>query len=767
MAKCLRLCPGQFGHGWGGRSSLAMSHFTSLTEHQQLVFWAELLAILAVARLLGSVLRRWGQPAVVGELAAGVLLGPSVLGRVWPGGFSWLFPLDKVQSGAVNAIGWLGIVFLLVLTGFETDLGLIRSLGRAAGSVSAGALALPFACGIGLGLSLPAVFVGVHSHRAVFTLFVAVGLSAPSLPVIAKVLTDLDFMRRNFGQLTVAVGMVNDTIAWLALGVIAGLASSAGLSVGRLAVTIGAMVVLLAGGLTVGQQGVDRLLRWVRTRSDTVGDSFVATVVVVVLVATLAQAAGIEAVLGAYVAGIVFGRSRFRHPQLHEHLETVTYGVLAPVFFATVGLKLDLGTLAKATTAMWGGIVLAVAMLAMFVGAYAGARLGRLPRREALALGSALNARGAVEVVIAAIGLSLGVLSRTAFTTIVLMAIATSIMAPPLLRRIVKGWPGTEEEQRRLQHEGLLERNLLVRSGRLLLPSRGRPNSIAAAQILHAAWPSEVGVTVLSVTGEDEEPDLESIADVFEDREVEVRRVTDEDAFDSLVRESRLGYAAIGVGAADAAGDRLLSPVVDDLLAESSIPLVIVKQGLRHGPVPPPALSRALVPVSGSPSSRTAQEIAFSMSAHHGTEVILMHVINRPEVVAAAVRVPAGPSGSDPGGTAAMSATGLRPGTADAGSQRGVEAADAVLDDAVTLGRQFDVRPRTHSRPGTSTGEEILAAAEEVDADLIVLGATVRRLDGRPFLGHNVEHILEQAQVTVVVVTTPDVTADPEADAVR
>jgi Kef-type K+ transport system membrane component KefB/nucleotide-binding universal stress UspA family protein len=741
-----------------------MSHFTSLTEHQQLVFWAELLAILAVARLLGTLLRRWGQPAVVGELAAGVLLGPSVLGRVWPGGFTWLFPADKVQSGAVNAIGWLGIAFLLVLTGFETDLDIVRSLGRAAGSVATGALVLPFLCGLAIGLTVPSVFMGTHAHRAVFTLFMAVGLSISSLPVIAKVLTDLDFMRRNFGQVTVAVGMVNDLVGWLALGVIAGLASSQGLSAWRLAVTIGAMAALLVGGLSAGQQGVDGLLRWVRTRSDGVGDSLVVSVLVVVLVATLAQAAGIEAVLGAYIAGIVLGRSRFRHPQLHEHLESITYGVLAPVFFATAGLKLDLGTLARSTTALWGGIVFVVAVAAKFVGSYGGARAGRLPRREALALGSALNARGAVEVVIATVGLSLGILSRTAFTAIVLMAIVTSIMAPPLLRWVVKDWPGTEEEQRRLQHEGLLERNLLVRSGRLLLPSRGRPNSIAAAQILHAAWPSEVGVTVLSVSGEDEEPDLESIADVLEDREVEFRRVTDEGAFESLLREARLGYAAIGVGAADAAGDRLLSPVVDDLLAESPIPLVIVKQGMRHGPVPPPALSRALVPVSGSPSSRTAQEIAFSMSAHQGTEVILMHVINRPEVVAAAVRAPAGPRAGDADG-AATAATGLRPGTADAGSQRGVKAADAVLDDAVTLGRQFDVLARTHSRPGTSTGEEILAAAEEVDADLIVLGATVRRLDGRPFLGHNVEHILEQANVTVVVVTTPDVTADHEGTA--
>ena len=734
-----------------------MAHFTSLTEHQQLVFWSELLAILVVARLLGALLRRWGQPAVVGELLAGVLLGPSALGRLWPAGFSWLFPADKVQSAAVSAIGWLGIVFLLVLTGFETDLGIIRGLGRAAGSVAGGALALPFVCGLGVGLALPAVFEGPHAHRGVFTIFMAVGLSISSLPVIAKVLSDFDFMRRNFGQVTVAVGMVNDLVGWLALGVIAGLATTAGLSTWRLAVTIAAMVVLLLGGLTVGQRGVDSLLRAVRTRSDSVNDSLVASVLVVVLVAVVAQEAGIEAVLGAYVAGIVVGRSRFRHPQLHEHLESVTYGVLAPVFFATAGLKLDLGALTRGSTAAWAAVILVVAVAAKFVGAYAGARLGRLPRREALALGSSLNARGAVEVVIATVGLSLGILSRTAFTAIVLMAIVTSVMAPPLLRQIVKDWPGTEDERKRLEQEDLLERNLLVRTGRLLLPSRGRPNSLAAAQVLGAVWPLEVGVTVLSVAGEEDEPDLEAVADVLEGRDVEIRRVSDEDALETLLREARLGYQAIGLGAADMSGDRLLSPVVDDLLAESPIPVVVVKRGLRQGPATPPALARALVPVSGSPSSRIAQEIAFSMSAHQGTEVVLMHVINRPEVVAAAVGAPSNASavGADDTATAL--------GRVDAGTQRGVETADAVLDDALALARQFEVGARPESRTGASTGEEILAAAEELDADLVILGASVRRLEGRPFLGHNVEHVLGHARQTVVVVATPDITSGGEA----
>lgn len=729
-----------------------MATFPSLTEHQQLVFWTELLVVLAVARALGGFLRRIGQPAVVGELLSGVLLGPAVLGTLWPRGFGWLFPTGGAQAGALNAIGWLGIALLLVLTGFETDLGIVRRLGPAAASVATGALVLPLGCGVLLGLALPPSFAGGHSPRAVFVLFMAVVLSISSLPVIAKILGELGLMRRDLGQVTVAVGMVNDLVGWLALGIISGLAGRSGLSPGHLALTIGAIVLLLAGGLTAGQHATNALLRRVRTRSDQVGDSLVAVVLVVLAVAVLAQAAGVEAVLGAYVAGIVLGRSRFRHEQLKSHLESVTYGLLAPVFFATAGLKLDLGALVHGDTALWCALILAVAVGTKFAGAYVGGRFGRLPHREGVALGTALNARGAVEVVIATVGLSIGVLSRSAFTAVVLMAILTSVMAPPLLRAVLKNWRGTRQEQERLEHESLLERNLLVRAGRLLLPSLGRPSSIVAAQILHYAWPLEVGVSVLSVHGPEEEPDLGAISSVFDGREVEFRHVADEEAMATLLQEARLGYQAIGLGAAEAAAGRLLSPVVDELLAESPIPLVIVRRARRQRTATPSAFACAVVPVSGSPSSRAAQEVAFSLSASLGTQVVLTHVVNRPDAVAAAgagrPQARGRPSGAPPTPPVAPSA-------------RGLAAGDSVLQEAVGLAREFDVSPRTHWRSGMSTGEEILTASRELEADLIVLGATVRRLNDRPFLGHDVEHVLEHAEATVVIVTTPGITHQP------
>ena len=173
------------------------------TEHQLLVFWVGLLVILVAARLLGAVMQRIGQPAVMGELAAGLILGPSVLGKLAPDITDWLFPADDVQTGMLFTVGWLGVLFLLVSTGFETDLGLIGRLGRAAVIVSAGSLLVPAIAGFAVGWFLPMAFVGSDTERYIFALFVAAALSISSLPVIAKILGEMGLMRRKRGRIAV------------------------------------------------------------------------------------------------------------------------------------------------------------------------------------------------------------------------------------------------------------------------------------------------------------------------------------------------------------------------------------------------------------------------------------------------------------------------------------------------------------------------------------------------------------------------------------
>ena len=709
----------------------------SLDEHALLMMWVQLLIVVAVARALGAAMRRIGQPPVVGELLAGVLLGPSVLAKLWPGAAHVLVPQDKLGAAPINAIGWVGVAFLLVLTGFETDLKIVRKLGRPATSVAIGGLALPFVVGLGTGLVMPKDFRGTHGTTTAFVLFIAVALSISSLPVIAKILDELGFMRRNFGQVTIAVGMVNDLIGWLALGVIAALGRTSHLTVTSVLFPIVAIAVILLAAFTVGQRAVDASLRQVRRREGSGIDAMTVTLVLTLLLAVLAQVARSDAVLGAYIAGILIGRSRFFQRRIATQLESVTMAVFAPVFFATAGLRIDLEKLGNPSALTWAGIVLAIAIATKLVGAYGGARVARLSRREGLALAIGLNCRGAVEVVIATVGLTIGVLSSTAYTAIVLMAIVTSVMAPPLLRLVVRDWPGGAEEQERLEREEAMESNLLVRASRLLLPSRGGPSSETVARVLHAAWPHEVAVTVLSVDDEaGHEPDLTGVMAIFGDRDVECRHV-EGDPLETVLEEAKLGYGALGLGVRDGfhEGGAMLSTVGDGLLGQSPLPMVIVRRQ-KHSDHPD-RFERALVPVAGSPASRTAQELAYNLARSMGTEVVLTHVVSRPAPE---------PYPQD-GDTMTREYSRVAAAT---------EVASSVLEQARQLADQHSVETRQTVREGTATGDELLAEAAQIGADVIVLGTTIRRLQGRAFLGHTVEHVLDHAQAAVVVVATPD-----------
>ena len=240
-------------------SSFADGPLPALDEHSLLVFWCQILLVLLAARTGGYVLRRLNQPRVVGELLAGIALGPSVLGAVWPSGFSWLFPASQRQAGLLLGLAWIGIVFLLALTGAELELATIASRGRALVATAIGSLAVPLLFGAGLAALLPDRFVGDGANRTVFVAFVAVAFAISSLPVAARVLGDLGLLHRPFAQLALAVATVNDIVGWLLLGVVAGLAERAEVAPDALIVALVVVTVVGVAGLRYGPAALDRL----------------------------------------------------------------------------------------------------------------------------------------------------------------------------------------------------------------------------------------------------------------------------------------------------------------------------------------------------------------------------------------------------------------------------------------------------------------------------------------------------------------------------
>lgn len=711
----------------------------SLSEHNLLLMWVQLLVIVLAARSLGSLMQRIGQPRVIGELFAGVILGPSILIKLWPAAGDWLIPQDLAAAAPINAIGWIGVAFLLVLTGFETDLKLVRALGKPAMFVSIGGLAVPFAAGLAVGLLMPDSLMGEEANLMAFVLFIGISLSISSLPVIAKILDELGLMRRNFAQITVAVGMVNDLVGWLALGIIVSLGRTETFTVSSVAFPIIAILVILALAFTVGQRGVDALLRRARQREGTGADAMGMTLIITFFLAVATQLARSDAVLGAYIAGILIGRSRFFQERTRKQLQSVNAAVFAPVFFATAGLRMDLSSLISPEGLMWAGIILVVAVVSKVLGAFGSAKLAGLSTREGLALGVGLNARGAVEVVIATVGLTIGVLNTTTYTAIVVMAVLTSVMAPPFLRLIVRGWQGSAEERERLAHEEALERNLLIRSGRLLMPTRGGPNSLAVARVLNAAWPKDSAVTLLAIERDGARPDVSGILEVFHARDVEVRH-THSNPMDAVLAEANLGYAVLGLGTRESFIDgKILGPVVDDLLTASPLPMVIVRRARDAAPNEPlTGFQRALIPVTGSTGSRAAQELGYSFAKNLGTDLVLTHIINRP-----------------------VTRRDGEAGRSDAVSVRRAQvavtkAAARVMRQAISHAQEHNIAARSSVRAGAVRGDEILAEARATGADLIVLGTFVSTLDGHPFLGYTVDHVLDHSEVAVVVVAIPE-----------
>lgn len=403
----------------------------SLASHQVVVLLSEVGLLLLLAFLLGRLAMRLKMPAIVGELCAGVLVGPSVLAHLSPSASAWLLPRDPAQIHLLDAVAQIGLLLLVGITGIQIDLTLIRRRAGTATITGISGLVIPLAAGIGLGLLLPASLIAGHSSRTTFALFVGVAVGVSALPVIAKTLTDLRLLHRDIGQLILCAVSVDDTIGWLLLGVVSAMAAGnlAASGVGRL---LGGLAVVIVAAV-VSRPVVRAGLRAAATRPDR-GPLIVIVVVLIILAAAGTQALGLEAVFGAFICGLVISSCGGVEPARLAPLRVPVLAVLAPLYFATAGLRMNLTALGRPTVLLAGLAVLAVAIVTKFIGAYAGARLSRLGHWPSLALGAGMNARGVVEVIVAMVGLQLGLLTSAMYTIIVLVAIVTSLMAPPMLR---------------------------------------------------------------------------------------------------------------------------------------------------------------------------------------------------------------------------------------------------------------------------------------------------------------------------------------------
>jgi Kef-type K+ transport system membrane component KefB len=379
--------------------------------------------LLAAAVTGGRLARRRGFPALVGEIAAGIALGPTALGRLSPAAFAYLFPLNGPAAIGRGALVTCGLIGFLFVAGLELEPERLRGRLGTVLLLGAGSVTVPFTFGALAVLASPALF-GAGDDPAARALFVGVALAISALPVVARTLMDLGLYDTPIGAMALSTAMVDDVVGWSMFAVLARHGGGAG--VGR---TWTALAALVLGTITVGRAAVRRIRPWVRRHLPETAPRLGLAAAVAFGLAAIVAGLGLHAVLGAFLAGLAMSQGT-RREDVHDICHAVGTGILAPLYFVSVGLRVDL---LRQFDPMLTLVVVTTACAGKIVGAMLAGRLGGLTARDALALGAALNARGAMEILLAGVALEEGMIGERLFVSLVTMAVATSAMSGPLL----------------------------------------------------------------------------------------------------------------------------------------------------------------------------------------------------------------------------------------------------------------------------------------------------------------------------------------------
>ena len=388
----------------------------------------QILLVAAAARLGAGAAKAVGQPEVVGEIAAGIALGPSLVGTLLPGLFAAAFPPDSL--GALQLIAQLGIVVFMFLMGLELDVPALKEEAHTAVVVSHVSIMLPFTLGMALALPLYSAHAPAGTPFSAFSLFLGAAMSITAFPVLARILEERALTRTKLGTTALTCAAVDDATAWTMLAVVSavagagslrGAAGTLGLAVVFVAFVLGAARPLLARALGGGPPTAKRAF---------------ALILFALASALATDLIGIHALFGAFLAGVAAPRDAALRRAVRDRLEYFASTLLVPLFFAFTGLRTRLGLLNSASAWSTFALVMGAAVLGKFGGSAAAARATGMPWRQSLALGALMNTRGLMELVVLNVGYDLGILSGELFAAMVLMALSTTLMTGPALSLI-------------------------------------------------------------------------------------------------------------------------------------------------------------------------------------------------------------------------------------------------------------------------------------------------------------------------------------------
>jgi Kef-type K+ transport system membrane component KefB len=394
--------------------------------------------MLGCAILFGQLMRRFRQPAVLGEMIGGILLGPTLLGMLLPAAYFWLFQSSPSVTIARDASIKLGMLFFLFIAGLEVNLSDLRQLGKRAVLIGLVGTIVPIIFGVGMVYAVPSSFWGpeVQPHFFSFALFIGMNLANSANPVIARVLMDLGLLKGELGTLIMTATIVDDLVNWTLFAIIlSDIAPTASRGPSNLGTTILLVILFFVVILGAGRKFGSRALHWVRTRiSWPVG--FIAITALVVLIAgSISEGLGIHAFLGAFLVGAALGGNGQEKNEAHDVISYFVLSFFAPIYFVSMGMTTNFITNFNLAMVV---LLLVAAFISKIGAVLLGARLaGMRINRETWAIGFGLNARGATGIILASVGLANHVIDEKIYVAVVIMAIITSLVSGPAMNALL------------------------------------------------------------------------------------------------------------------------------------------------------------------------------------------------------------------------------------------------------------------------------------------------------------------------------------------
>ncbi|MDZ7316562.1 MAG: cation:proton antiporter [candidate division KSB1 bacterium] len=402
-------------------------HF--LDEEHILLFLLQLLILMGFARGLGELFRKWKQPALTAEILVGVMLGPTLLGRFLPEFQQMLFPPDAIQQSMLEAVAWLGVLFLLLETGIEIDFSIAWRQRGSAFIIALVDIVVPMIVAFAAVIFLPDRYMVAPDHRILFSLFMAVVMTISAMPVAARVLHDLGLLKAEIGFLVMSALAVNDIIGWVLFTIILGVFTSTSLSITPVLAVFLGTIGFAAAALTIGRRFSIKLFDALQvSQFPEPATSLTITVMLGLLFGVLTQKLGIHALFGFFIAGVVVGEAKSLSEQTRGIISQMVHALFVPLFFANIGLKIDFAANFDLPLVL---LMCIVGIVGRYLGAWLGVTLTPVPRVNRHLIAIAHTPGGMMEIVVALLALEAGLITQQVFIAIVISAVFSSVTLGP------------------------------------------------------------------------------------------------------------------------------------------------------------------------------------------------------------------------------------------------------------------------------------------------------------------------------------------------